>query len=76
MAMHAIDIVRAKKRELTSLHDLGCFRRLQRSLAKNVADTKWVWKWKCKGNANFIKARLTTRGLEDYDDKLPAAVRR
>ncbi len=70
MANHAIDIIKAKKQELTSLHELGCFRRLRRSSAKNVVDTRWVLKWKHKDNKHFIKARLTMRGFKDHDDNL------
>eukprot|EP00959_Pyramimonas_sp_CCMP1952_P399144 8363734-Pyramimonas_sp.AAC.1 len=70
MANHAIDITRAKKHELTSLHDLGCFRRLRRSLANIIVDTRWVLKWKYKENKHFIKARLTMRGFKDHDENL------
>ncbi|CAK0808244.1 unnamed protein product, partial [Prorocentrum cordatum] len=70
MAKHAIDIIKAKRQELTSLHDLGCFRRFRRNLANNIVDTRWVLKWKYKENKHFIKARLTMRGFKDHDENL------
>eukprot|EP00959_Pyramimonas_sp_CCMP1952_P049254 1028977-Pyramimonas_sp.AAC.1 len=41
MVKRAIEIVEAKKTELVSLYELGCFKRYPRRRAHNVVDTRW-----------------------------------
>ena len=57
---HVVKIKRLK--ELRDLFDLGCYKRMPRSRAKNAVDVKWVDKWKM---IRGVKSRITMRGFKD-----------
>ena len=60
---HAVKIKRLQ--ELRDLFGLGCYKRMPRSRAKNVADVKWVDKWKMINGQRGVKSRVTMRGFKD-----------
>ena len=70
MIQHASEVATAKRGELATLFDLGCFRRFPHRLARHVVDTRWVLKWKMKEGKKCIKARITMRGFKDLASTL------
>ena len=60
---HVVKIKRLQ--ELRDLFDLGCYKRMPRSRAKNVADVKWVDKLKMTNGQRDVKSRVTMRGFKD-----------
>ena len=44
---------------------MGAWRRMKRSDAPNILDSRWVLKWKLKDGKRIIQARLTARGYKD-----------
>ena len=51
--------------EMTRWHTLGAFQRMDRRLASNVIDARWVLKWKIVNGKRIIQARLVVRGFKD-----------
>ena len=68
LIQHAKEIVEVKLKELSSLHELKCFRRKPRRNARNVIDVRWVMKWKIMDSVRRIKGRMTVRGFKDRDE--------
>ena len=63
---NATAVVSAKKSELVSLSELGCFQRFPRNRARNLVDVRWVYTWKQDLKKEMqIKARMTVRGFKD-----------
>lgn len=46
-------------------HTLGAFKRMDRQLASNVIDARWVLTWKIGAGKRIIQARLVVRGFKD-----------
>ena len=66
--------------ELKTWQSFGCFERQPRAEATNLIDSKWVLKWKFKGDQRIIRARLCLRGFkehqaDDQNNSSPTATR-
>jgi hypothetical protein len=60
------EVCATKLKELLALYQLGCYKRMSRSKAKNPVDTRWVHTWKLgEDQVRFIKSRITMRGFKD-----------
>eukprot|EP00971_Amphidinium_carterae_P052559 1034415-Amphidinium_carterae.1 len=69
MIEHQDRLVEAKLKEWRSLFELGCFRRLPRTSARNLLDGKWVLRWKedkSSPDGRKLKARITLRGFKEW----------
>ena len=63
---HAEEVSKTKLKELVSLYELGCFKRMLRKHSRNPVDTRWVHTWKLgEDMLRFIKSRITMRGFKD-----------
>ena len=61
-----VELCATKLKELLALFQLGCYKRMSRSKAKNPVDTRWVHTWKLgEDQVRFIKSRITMRGFKD-----------
>eukprot|EP00971_Amphidinium_carterae_P215336 4273483-Amphidinium_carterae.2 len=70
MIEHQDWLVEAKLKEWRSLFELGCFRRLPRTSARNLLDGKWVLRWKedkSSPDGRKLKARITLRGFKEWN---------
>eukprot|EP00971_Amphidinium_carterae_P242958 4824075-Amphidinium_carterae.1 len=70
MVEHQDRLVEAKLKEWRSLFELGCFRRLPRTSARNLLDGKWVLRWKedkSSPDGRKLKARITLRGFKEWN---------
>ncbi len=67
---HAMEVIEAKKTEITKLVTLKCFRRFLRKHARTVVDCRWVLRWKVENGKRVLRARLTLRGFKDRESDL------
>ena len=69
---HAEAVKAAMISELKTWAKLKCISRRPRAGARNIVDSRWVYKWKWEKQADgndirIIRARLTCRGFKDHD---------
>ena len=74
LRIHKDAVKMAMLRELKTWAGLKCFSRKLRRHAKNIVDSRWVYKWKWEGEGDerkrTIRARLTCRGFKDKEAPL------
>ena len=51
--------------EITRWHNLGAFRSMERKLATNVIDARWVLAWELVNGNRIKQAHLVVRGFKD-----------
>ena len=62
---HADECKAAMRDELMRWQHHKAWKRMSRSLARNILPSRWVLKWKEVGGKRIIKARLTVQGFRD-----------
>ena len=66
--IYADDVVKADRKEVGGLNDLGVFGIILKSEAKNPIDVRWVRTWKLIEGLLGVKSRITGRGFKDQQE--------